>query len=181
MRGKRFLASFVIVLVFFVPPAFAKTISSIELIEKCQFYDGKEVAYQGEVIGDIMIRGENAWINLNDDSYNSKKTGETFKLKGYNTGQSIWCKASQVKFIKYKGDYKNSGDIVQVKGIFHRACAEHGGDMDIHANELIVLKEGRIIEHSIDRGKVLILLFLALLIVVLFIARILTLSRPATS
>ncbi|MDI6605929.1 MAG: hypothetical protein QME65_02145, partial [Candidatus Omnitrophota bacterium] len=44
--------------------AFAQPVSSTELIENAQAYDGKRVAYAGEVIGDIMRRGNFAWLNV---------------------------------------------------------------------------------------------------------------------
>lgn len=163
LPGFAVLINFAIVFVFFASPAFAKTVSSTELIEKCQFYNGKEVIFQGEVIGDIMLRGENAWIYLNDDSYSSKGSEETPKLKGYNSGQSIWCKTSQIKSIKHKGDYNYIGDTVRVSGIFHRACPEHGGDMDIHAQKLTVVKAGYEVKHPLNVNKLSLAIFLSII------------------
>ncbi|HAW60005.1 MAG TPA: hypothetical protein DCW86_00850 [Actinobacteria bacterium] len=131
-------------------PAGAEVVSSTELVEKCQFYDGKVVTFRGEVVGDVMIRGEFAWINTNDDAY----SGGSRKLAGYNSGQSIWCKASDAKIIKVTGGYNYVGDVVEVTGVFNRACPEHGGDMDIHANELRVVGRGRSIPHPIEGGKI---------------------------
>ena len=33
-------------------------VSSVELIEKAKEIDGKEIVYEGEVIGEVMTRGE---------------------------------------------------------------------------------------------------------------------------
>ena len=41
-------------------------VSSTELIEKAKELDGKEIVYEGEVIGEVMTRGEYSWVNLND-------------------------------------------------------------------------------------------------------------------
>ncbi len=164
-----FILEIVVLLAFFAQPAFAKAISSAELIEKCHFYDGKEVEFQGEVIGDVMRRGEYAWININDDSYSSKNVENGSKLKGYNTGQSVWCWANQVGFIKYKGDYKNSGDIIWVKGIFNRACPEHGGDMDIHAHQIRLVKQGQPISHPFKKERAAVALFLGVISAGLFL------------
>ncbi|MCM8823992.1 MAG: DNA-binding protein, partial [Candidatus Omnitrophica bacterium] len=41
-------------------------IDSTKLIGNAKEYDGKIIIYEGEVIGDIMLRGKYAWINVND-------------------------------------------------------------------------------------------------------------------
>ncbi len=46
------------------------------------------------------------------------------------------------------------GDTVYVKGIFNRACKEHGGDLDIHAYQIKILKRGYEIEEKVDKTKV---------------------------
>jgi len=106
--------------VFFASPSYAQTVSSLELINNAKQYDGKTVTYQGEAIGDIMARGEHAWINLND---------------GY-TAIGVWVRKNDIKDIAYLGNYRAKGDIIEVSGIFNRSCPEHGGDLDIHAREI---------------------------------------------
>ncbi|MDD5775078.1 MAG: DNA-binding protein, partial [Candidatus Omnitrophica bacterium] len=44
----------------------AQTVSSEELIARPKDFDGTAVVFRGEVIGDIMIRGGYAWINVHD-------------------------------------------------------------------------------------------------------------------
>jgi len=46
--------------------ASGQTLTSQELIRNASFYNGKTVAYEGEVIGDIMKRGAESWINVHD-------------------------------------------------------------------------------------------------------------------
>jgi hypothetical protein len=106
--------------------AYAKPVSSRELIENARDYDGKVITYQGEAVGDIMRRGEFAWCNVHDGS----------------GAIGIWLPLSLAKAITFTGGYKYSGDIIEVKGTFNRACAQHGGDLDIHAESLIVVKAG---------------------------------------
>jgi len=50
--------------------AFAQSLSSSELIRNAKEYDGKLIVYSGEVIGDVMLRGEFAWVNINDGERN---------------------------------------------------------------------------------------------------------------
>lgn len=133
----------------------AKLVTSTQLIEQNKNWNGKTVTFRGEVIGDILKRGEFAWLQINDDEYQSWSVEEGRKLSGYNAGQSAWVPSYLVKGITYLGGYTASGDKIEVTGIFNNACAEHGGDMDIHAASLIVLGRGHPIEHRFDWTKAL--------------------------
>ena len=133
---------------------FAQPVSSTELIDNAKQFDGKLVTYEGEVIGDIMMRGNYAWINVND---------------GKNA-IGIWIDASLVKDIAYTGSYKFIGDEVEVTGILHRACAEHGGDLDIHAQAIRKIESGRRIQQRLNlekRNLVIVLLGILCLIWIL--------------
>lgn len=116
---------------------FGQPLSSTELINNAQLYDGQIVAYQGEVIGDIMPRGEYAWINIHDGT----------------NAIGIWVKNDLIKDIGYTGNYKFKGDLVEVSGIFQRACALHGGDLDIHAESIRKISQGRKIEERVNLEK----------------------------
>jgi len=125
--------------VYLLPLAscFAKAISSTELINNAKQYDGRQVVYEGEVIQDVMLRGDHAWINVND-SLNAL---------------GIWIKAPLAKEIIYTGSYKSKGDWVEVTGIFNRACPEHGGDLDIHAQGLRKISPGRFVQERLNPAK----------------------------
>ncbi|MEE8638503.1 MAG: DNA-binding protein [Candidatus Margulisiibacteriota bacterium] len=129
-------------------PAQARVVSGNDLVEDAQFYDGARIEYVGEVIGDLMARGEYVWLNVNDGS----------------RAIGIWAPKKLVGNIKTKGDYNHIGDKIKVVGVFHRACPEHGGDLDIHAEKIFVLEEGSKIEHPINPAKA-VLTFLLLLVV----------------
>lgn len=116
---------------------YAQPISSTELINNAKQYDGKTVVYTGEAIGDIMKRGDYAWMNIND---------------GQNA-IGIWVNSSLVKDIAYTGSYKSIGDEIEVTGVFHRACTEHGGDLDIHAQAIRKIDSGRSIQEKFNLGK----------------------------
>jgi len=124
--------------------------SSGGLVEEPKKYDGTEVTFEGEAIGEAMVRGTDAWIHLNDDAYMYKNVEEGAALGGYNTGMPVWLPASLAEKIATFGDYKHEGDIVKVTGVFNAACAQHGGDMDIHATTLEVTVPGR---HAADPVK----------------------------
>jgi len=129
---------FLISIIFFLPLfSFAQSISSNELISNAKNYDGKPVVYTGEVIGDVMLRKENAWVNVNDG----------------DNAVGVWMSAASAKEINYMGSHKSFGDKIEVTGIFHRACPEHGGDLDIHASDVRKTENGRMISEKIDPGK----------------------------
>ncbi len=116
---------------------FAQPVSSSELIERAKEYDGKIVSFQGEAIGDIMQRENFCWINVND---------------GVNA-VGIWLKTGLTKKVTYTGSYKFNGDTVLIQGKFNRACLEHGGDLDIHAGSLMIIKSGFPVEEKISVQK----------------------------
>ena len=113
---------------YFLPlVCFAQPISSAELINNAKHYDGQTVVYEGEVIGDVMGRGAYAWINVRDE--------------GGAIG--IWLRQDLTKDILHAGSYKSQGDWIEITGVFHRACAQHGGDLDIHAQGIRQISPGR--------------------------------------
>jgi hypothetical protein len=158
--------------------------SSTELVEQPKRWDGKTVTFMGEAIGEAMMRGDMAWLHLNDDGYYLKNVEEGSGLHGYNTGMPVWIPTDLARQVKVFGDYKHEGEVVKVRGTFNAACAIHGGDMDIHATELKQMIAGR---HAIDHvraWKVALAAGLALLALVLWWAQrssSLTLERGAVT
>ena len=141
--------------------AHAQPISGTDLINNAKQYDGKVVDYRGEVIGDIMIRGQYAWVNIND---------------GQNA-VGIWTTKALIKDIAHKGSYGFKGDVVEITGIFHRACPEHGGDLDIHAQTMRMVTSGKQIFESLDFNKIKIALILLGALFFLYILDLITLKR----
>lgn len=132
------------VFVFYPRVSFTQGLSSNELISHAKQYDGKSVTYSGEVIGDIMSRGKFAWVNLNDG----------------DNAIGVWMGAALAKEINFTGAYRSEGDVLEISGIFHRACLEHGGDLDIHAQTLRKIVSGKIVNHKVDFLKVKLILIL---------------------
>jgi len=52
------------------------------------------------------------------------------------------------------GSYVATGDRLRVVGTFHRACVEHGGDLDIHADSVEVLQGGAAQEHPASAAEI---------------------------
>ncbi|MDD5748161.1 MAG: hypothetical protein PHP64_03790 [Actinomycetota bacterium] len=119
------------------------TIPIKRIISNMKEYDGKIVTVEGEAIGDKMIRGSYGWITVNDDPYSIKSLEEGGKFKGLsNMGIGVWAPVEELEDITILGGYKNKGDKIRVRGYFHRACHEHGGDTDIHAISIEKIKDG---------------------------------------
>jgi aspartyl/asparaginyl-tRNA synthetase len=134
----------------------AGVVSSKELIARAKEFNGKKVIYRGEAVTAIMERGAYAWINLNDGS----------------NAIGIWCKSQSLGPVKFLGDYKHKGDMVEVTGKFNRACPMHQGDMDIHATDVKIISHGRRVDEVIDkkRNRVSVAIF-ALIFVSVFVFR----------
>ncbi len=132
------------------------SVSSSELVNNAKIYDGKTVVYTGEAIGDVMVRGEFAWVNVND--------GEN--------AIGIWLNKESAQKIKFTGSYHSKGDRLEITGIFHRNCTAHGGDLDIHAQETRTISNGNSIVEKLDTTlRNLVYAFLVVLLFVLIFVR----------
>jgi len=149
--GPLWLAVFIVM--FFVSPVLA-AVSSTELIENPQAYDGTSIQFQGEAIGDVMERGAFGWVNLHDGS----------------DAIGIWAPAAELRKIQRAGDYNHIGDTVLVEGVFRLACPEHSGEFDIHAESLTIVERGHRVVRPIDTGKVVAAIVLVPIAAALFFA-----------
>jgi len=138
-RISHIVYSFFLICLFAAAVEAAQSASLKELLENSRDYDGEKVIYKGEVIGDIMTRGDYAWINVRDE------TGAI----------GIFCSQELTSEIEYQGSYKFFGDTVSVRGTFHRSCPEHGGDTDIHAEKITVVQKGEAIAHPLEKEKLI--------------------------
>ena len=146
---KKTLLTIIAILLLLVPAAALaqdNSISSNDLIDRAKDYDGQSVVYTGEVVGDILYRGDFAWLAVFD---------------GNNT-IGCYVPADQAKQISIVGGYGKRGDIVRIDGIFHRACAEHGGDLDIHAVAVTVLTTGGIAKTAASKTTIILACLLPL-------------------
>ena len=106
-------------------------------------YDGREVVYFGEVVG-VMKRGPSAWVNVHDGIY----------------GIGVYAPVELVNDTLMAGSYDAKGTMVEVTGVFNRACPEHGGDADIHAVKIRIVARGYPLEHPVSSTEILLTLSL---------------------
>lgn len=149
----------ILILIFLISISFTVTcvasdnITKInDLIEKSASLNNTEITVQGEVIGEALERGENAWININDTT----------------NAIGIWVKQSDVDRIKFYGDYKHKGDIVKVTGVFYKSCPEHGGDVDIHSTNIEIIETGYEVTEEISHIKAIVTAVLFITMLILF-------------
>ncbi|MEA4912043.1 MAG: hypothetical protein VB092_05435 [Oscillospiraceae bacterium] len=101
-------------------------LSSTQLIENGFDFNDTVVTYGGEVVGDILRRGDGVWINVSDGA----------------NAIGVFIPAAEADKIENVGGYCVKGDTVALTGVFHRDCAQHGGDMDIHADAITITQRG---------------------------------------
>ena len=118
-------------------PSFARTLTINDLVNQSVNFDKQVVTLEAEVIGERLERGEYSWININDQT----------------NAIGIWVPTDWTSDIKIYGDYFHTGDSIHVQGIFNRSCTEHGGEMDIHALTISVVKSGYSRSKSISPWK----------------------------
>ena len=115
-----------------------------ELIEASAANDGKRVLIEGELIGDFMRRGDYGWLSLSSGGM----------------AIAVWLRKGEEPPNMMLGRYGIAGDMVQVKGVMHRTCTEHGGDLDIHAESIALIKKGERIAHPVNASRLTVAILL---------------------
>jgi len=108
-----------------------------DLIQKSSEYNNKTITIKAEAIGEPLNRGSFTWINVNDGS----------------NAIGIWMNSDEAKRILKYGNYKERGDVIEVTGVYHKNCTEHGGDVDIHADSIRVTEKGYFKNEPIEKIK----------------------------
>jgi len=116
----------------------AESFAVNDLIENASELDGKKIAVTGECIGEPMNRGAYTWVNINDGT----------------NAMGIWMGEEDAESIETFGDYKHTGDVIQIEGIFNMSCSMHGGDMDVHSQDVIITAKGETRNIQLDKTKV---------------------------
>ncbi|MEA4883961.1 MAG: hypothetical protein VB144_09980 [Clostridia bacterium] len=117
----------------------AKRVRVLDLIEHAKELDGAIVEIQGELVGDMMLRGETAWINVSDD--------------GVVCG--VWGPALLFGEVNRSGGcYKRTGDVVRVMGVFRRADPEQGGELAVKAQDIQVASPAAPAAKPVDAVRI---------------------------
>lgn len=149
-------------------PSNPNVITSADLVEQPKANDGDVIEFTGEAIGEAMVRGDYAWLHLNDDAYYLKNAEEGSGLHGFNSGMPVFLSADLADEVEVFGDYTHEGDVVMVSGTFNATCAQHGGDMDIHAESLEQVLAGHRVIDEPRPWKIVLAAGLSLLVALLW-------------
>lgn len=118
------------------------------------------MAFAGETVSRVTVRGDRAGAHLDDDSYAQRNAKAGGSLTVFKSGQAVWIPAVVASAITFGEDHEHQGGVARGGGVFHTACAKHGGDMDIHTDALTIERPGRDIAHPLTIWRVLRLLVL---------------------
>ena len=113
--------------------------SFLSLVREGKRYDGMEIEIEGEAVGDVMMRGSYAWVNV--------RSPEDVAL-------GIIVTPEQARRIRRTGDYFHAGDHVLVTGTFYRFAPRYGGETCVVAREMTVVRGGFATPRPIARGRV---------------------------
>lgn len=97
-------------------------VSSNELFDCPETYDGQRVVYRGEVIGALLERDIGVWTQLNDDVY----AGDVGPLpahrdyRGGNAGVGVLLPTDLASQVRFVGGPQTRGDVMEISGVFHR-------------------------------------------------------------
>ncbi|MDD3230802.1 MAG: hypothetical protein PHE09_16525 [Oscillospiraceae bacterium] len=122
-----------------------------QLIEQEDRLDQTLVTVRGEAIGEPLKRGSECWVNINDGT----------------NAIGIKMKETDAKHIKCFGNYKQKGDVIQIEGIFHKACSADGGETDIHSKSVKIISHGIETIQTVSAVKIVAAILSAILIIFL--------------
>ncbi len=119
-------------------------VTSNELFDCPQAFDGQRVLYRGEVVGALLERGVGVWTQLNDDVY-AEGLGPLPAHRDYrggNAGVGVLLPATLGGEVAFVGGPQTRGDVLEVRGVFHRV--DRAGEVAvIHADSGEVAVRGR--------------------------------------
>lgn len=116
-------------------------VTSTEVVECPDLFDGALVTYIGEVVGDVLQRDGGAWVLMNDDVYalESGPIPSSGEHHGYNSGLSVWLEGDLAELVERPGGPAWRGDVLRVVGVVNRADPADGGGLTIRARQADVV------------------------------------------
>lgn len=98
--------------------------------------NGLAVRFSGEAVGDILAADAgHKWVNV---------------LGASGTSIGVYITDEQAAQIANLGSYYATGTTIQVEGTYTMACADHQGELDVHATSIKVLDAGGKVTHAPD-------------------------------
>jgi hypothetical protein len=114
-------------------------------------FDGRRVTYVGEVVGDLLVRDDGAWVQVNDDDY-ALEVGPLpghRDRRGTNSGLSVWLPDPLTEQLTGLGRPGVWGDIIEVSGTIRRTDPTDGGGLTLRADQLTVRQPARPVDDPL--------------------------------
>ena len=109
-----------------------------ELASSRSGLDGQAVRFGGEVISEKLAGGDgHVWINVLSDG----------------TAIGVWAPEAMTAEIRVFGRFSHTGDTVVVTGVLNEGCDLHGGDLDVHATGIELVRRGERRDTPIEWWK----------------------------
>lgn len=127
-------------------------VTSGDVVECPDLFDGRPVTYVGEVIGDVLHRDGGAWALLNDDAY-ALEVGPLAAhghFAGYNSGLTVWLDGELADLADEPGGPGRRGDVLRVAAVVHRVDPADGGGLTLRAFDAELLAQARPLERPLD-------------------------------
>lgn len=122
-----------------------REVTSNELYDCPQNWDGRLVRYRGEAVGAVLQRSDGAWVHLNDDVYGDPlgplPTHRDYR--GGNAGIGVLVPLELARSISFVGGPQAQGDVLEVVGTFHRVDATSGEVAVIRADRGLIAANGQ--------------------------------------
>lgn len=138
-------------------------VSSGELYDCPETYDGRAVMFEGEVVGALLPRRTGVWAQLNDDVYathlGALPTHRDFR--GGNAGVGVFLTGDLADVVAAVGGPQTHGDVLRVTGTFERLDEATGEVAVIRATAATVTSRGSPIDHEPVAGRRLVGVVLA--------------------
>lgn len=145
-------------------------VTSEELIECPTLFDGELVRYEGEAVGEVLLRPTHAWVHVNDDLYAARigPVSEHRTVVGGNSGMAVSIPRGIASLVT-PGAHRTAGTGLSIVGTFLRADSEDGGAPSIRAVDVQIVRDARAISQVTSRRRlvaaaVLVIVMLALLV-----------------
>ena len=121
------------------------TVTSNELYDCPQAFDGRTVTYRGEVVGAVLRRAGGAWVHLNDDVYALERgpLPAHRDFRGGNAGVGVFVPPALAERIAFVGGPEAEGDVLEVVATFRRVDPVSGEVAVLRAGSGRVVRVGR--------------------------------------
>lgn len=119
-------------------------VTSNELYDCPEIYDGLPVRYRGEAIGAVLERNDGAWVQLNDDIY-AEVLGPLPAHRDYrggNAGVGVFIPRDLADRIEWVGGPDTQGDVLEIRGTFQRVDPESAEVAIIRADDAEIVRRG---------------------------------------